>query len=59
MSFYSFDDFFEEDLILLTKKDKNYDNFRKSFNKRIDKYPQYIALCKTEKGVQRAIALAN
>ena len=59
MSFYSFDDFFEQDLILLTKKDKNYDNFRKSFNKRIDKYPQYIALCKTEKGVQRAIALAT
>jgi len=59
MSFYKFDDLLDDDLLLLTKNDSNYNQYRKSFNKRIEKYPKYIAICKTEQAVKKAILMAN
>jgi hypothetical protein len=59
MSFYKLDNLLEDDFLLLTKNDSNYNQYRKSFNKRIEKYPKYIAICKTEKAVQKAILMAN
>lgn len=59
MSFYSFDDFLDDDLILLTKDDEKYDQYRRSFNKRIEKFPKIIAVCKSENAIKKAIALAN
>lgn len=59
MSFYSFDDFLDDDLILLTKDDEKYDQYRRSFNKRIEKFPKVIAVCKSENAIKKAIALAN
>ncbi|MGV0969579.1 FAD-dependent oxidoreductase [Empedobacter sp. ULE_I136] len=59
MSFYSFDDFLDDDLIILTKDDEKYNQYRKSFNKRIEKFPKIIAVCKSETGIKKAIALAN
>ncbi len=59
MSFYSFDDFLDDDLILLTKDDEKYNQYRKSFNKRIDKFPKIIAVCKSDNAVKKAIVLAN
>ncbi|MBO6211885.1 FAD-binding oxidoreductase [Algoriella sp.] len=55
MSFYSFDDFIDDDFLLLTKDDEKYENYRNSFNKRINKLPKYIAVCKTDFAVKKAI----
>ncbi len=59
MSFYSFDDFLDDDFLLLTKDDDKYELYRKSFNKRINKFPKYIAVCKTNDAVKKAILFAN
>ena len=47
------------DVILLTRSDKDYAAFNKSFNARVKKMPKYIALCKTEKGVNLAVNYAR
>lgn len=39
--------------------DAQYDILRKGFNKRIDKYPAVIALCKNVKGVSEAVLYAR
>lgn len=44
---------------LIDKNNKLYDTLRKGFNKRIDKYPQVIALCSTAAEVEAAIKYAN
>lgn len=59
MSFYKIEDLLEDDFVLLTKDKANYDQYRRSFNKRIDKFPNYIAVCKTEKAIQKAILFAR
>ena len=59
MSFYSFEDFLDDELILLTKDDEKYELYRKSFNKRINKFPKYIAVCKSNEAVKKAILFAN
>ena len=43
------------------KSDAPYDLLRKGFNKRIEKFPQIIALCSTKEGVAQAVkyAVAN
>ena len=40
------------------KSEQQYENLRKGFNKRIDKFPQVIALCKNTAGVAEAILYA-
>ncbi len=59
MNFYSIDSFNDPDFILLSKKDKRYDEFRRGFNKRLDQYPQFIAICQNEIGVQKAVKFAK
>ena len=59
MSFYSFDEFLDDELILLTKDDEKYELYRKSFNKRINKFPNYIAVCKSNEAVKKAVLFAN
>lgn len=49
----------EYDIILLKRTDENYDRYNKTFNGRFAKLPLYIAVCKTNLGVQHAIALAK
>ncbi len=41
------------------KGDAVYEDLRKGFNKRIDKYPQVVALCKNTAGVAEAIKYAS
>ncbi|MEP7254255.1 MAG: FAD-binding oxidoreductase [Ferruginibacter sp.] len=41
------------------KSEQQYENLRKGFNKRIDKFPQVIALCKNTAGVAEAVLYAN
>ncbi|HTN18443.1 MAG TPA: FAD-binding oxidoreductase [Chitinophagaceae bacterium] len=48
----------EEDVLLLSRNDAAYAAFNTAFNKRIQHLPKYIAVCKTEKGVQFAIQKA-
>jgi len=48
----------DEDIILLTRNDAAYEQFNTAFNKRIRKFPKYIAVCKNEKGVSYAIQKA-
>ncbi|RQO32352.1 FAD-binding oxidoreductase [Taibaiella sp. KBW10] len=47
------------DVILLTRSDAAYASFNTAFNARVKKMPKYIALCKTPKGVQMAVAFAK
>jgi FAD/FMN-containing dehydrogenase len=44
---------------LVDKQDKRYEDLRRGFNKRIDKYPLCIALCSTTDGVAGAVRYAN
>jgi len=46
------------DLVLMTRNDQKFEQYNSGFNKRIKKAPQYIAVCKTEKGVQYAVRKA-
>lgn len=47
-----------DDLLLLERQDERYAAFNQGFNKRIQKLPKYIAVCRTEKGVQYALGRA-
>lgn len=47
-----------EDMILLKRDDATFEEMNIGFNARIKKMPKYIAVCRTTKGVQLAIALA-
>lgn len=49
----------EADLVLLTRNDTAYAGFNEAFNKRIHHLPKYIAVCKTEKGIQFAVKKAK
>jgi hypothetical protein len=46
-------------VIYLTKTDAEYETLRKGFNKRINRYPQVIAVVMNQLGVQEAIAYAQ
>jgi FAD/FMN-containing dehydrogenase len=48
-----------EDVIFISPQDPLYGKFSTPFNKRIKTRPSLIAVCKSEKGVQQAIAEAN
>lgn len=49
------------DVTYYKKTDASYDVLRKGFNKRIDKFPQFIAVCTSTEGVAQAVkyAVAN
>src|SRR5690606_11219110 len=47
-------EFTDNDVIFLNRNDEKYNQLRKGFNKRFDKFPKIIALCLTEIGVQAA-----
>jgi hypothetical protein len=47
------------DVLFLRKGTEAYEQLRKGFNKRIDKYPEIIAKCFTEKGVIEAVKKAK
>ena len=49
----------DADVLLLTRNDSAYMAFNEAFNKRIHHLPKYIAVCRTEKGVQYAIQKAK
>ena len=49
----------DADVLLLTRNDASYVSFNEAFNKRIKHLPKYIAVCKTEKGVQFAVQKAK
>jgi FAD/FMN-containing dehydrogenase len=46
-------------LVLVGKADPRYEQLRHGFNKRIDKYPQAIALCQSTQDVVQALAQAR
>ena len=48
----------DEDVIILTRNENAYAQYNEAFNKRITHLPKYIAVCKTDKGVQYAIQKA-
>lgn len=47
------------DVVILERDDEAYAKFNQGFNKRLHFLPKYIAICKTEKGVQFAITKAK
>lgn len=49
----------DEDVVILSRDDKAYEQFNMAFNKRIRKFPKYIAICKSEAGVRFAIRKAD
>ncbi len=49
----------DADVILLSRNDERYAAFNSAFNKRIKHMPRFIAVCKTEKGVQYAVQKAK
>ena len=49
----------DENVIYYQKGDKEYDVLRKGFNKRIEKHPAIIALCKNTEGIVEAIKYAK
>jgi FAD/FMN-containing dehydrogenase len=51
--------FTDADVVFYKKEDAPYENLRIGFNKRVQKYPLVIALCKTEAGVVAAVQYAN
>lgn len=52
-------DFSEKDVIFLTKNDEKYNELRKGFNKRFDRFPKIVALCFTTIGVQASVQKAR
>jgi FAD binding domain-containing protein/berberine-like enzyme len=48
-----------ENVTYYKKEDKEYEVLRKGFNKRIEKYPAVIALCKNENGISEALKYAK
>lgn len=55
----SFEKPVSEDVLFYKKDDNEYESLRKGFNKRIEKYPAIIALCKNTKGVAEAVQYAR
>lgn len=49
----------DADVLILSRNDTAYAAFNEAFNKRIKHLPKYIAVCKTEKGVQYAVQKAK
>jgi FAD/FMN-containing dehydrogenase len=49
----------DNDVLILLRDNAKYEQFRLGYNKRINKFPKIIAVCKTEKGVQYAVNLAK
>jgi len=49
----------DADVLLLTRNDASYEKFNQAFNKRLHFLPKYIAVCKTEQGIQYAIQKAK
>ena len=49
----------DNDVLILLRDHDKYEQFRKGYNKRIQKFPKVIAVCKTEKGVQYAVNYAK
>ena len=49
----------DANVIYYKKGDAAYEELRKGFNKRINKFPSIIAFCKNEQGVAEAIKLAT
>jgi hypothetical protein len=49
----------DDDVVLLTRSEEAYAEFNRAFNKRIHYLPKYIAVCKTERGVQFTIRKAR
>lgn len=49
----------DNDVIILLRDNNKYEQFRQGYNKRINKFPKVIAVCKTEKGVQFAVNYAK
>jgi FAD/FMN-containing dehydrogenase len=49
----------DDDVLILYRDNAKYEQFRLGYNKRINKFPKVIAVCKTEKGVQYAVSLAT
>jgi hypothetical protein len=45
--------------VFIKKGEEQYDTLRKGFNKRIERFPAVIAVCKNTKGVAEAIAYAR
>ncbi len=48
-----------DNVVYYEKNSSEYENLRKGFNKRIDKFPRVIALCKNENGVAEALNYAK
>ena len=48
-----------DDVVYYGKNEVEYETLRKGFNRRINKYPKMIALCKTTRGVSAAILYAK
>jgi hypothetical protein len=55
---YSLLEISSNDVIYYEKNNVEYENLRKGFNKRINRYPKVIALCKNTKGVSEAVKYA-
>jgi FAD/FMN-containing dehydrogenase len=49
----------DADVLLLSRNDTAYESFNTAFNKRIKHLPKYIAVCRTDKGVQYAVKKAK
>ncbi len=56
---YSYLENSNENVVYYAKGDVSFETLRKGFNKRINKFPQYIALCQNTKGVTEAIIFAT
>lgn len=55
---YSLLDVSNNNVVFYTKADAAFESLRKGFNKRINKFPQYIALCQNTTGVAEAVNFA-
>ena len=56
---YTFLEVSNENVVFYSKLDASYETLRKGFNKRINNYPNTIALCKNTAGVAEAITFAK
>lgn len=52
-------DITDDDVIILKREDADFNQLNTSYNKRIHLIPKYIAVCKTNKGIQFAIQKAK
>ncbi|MFT3980680.1 MAG: FAD-binding oxidoreductase [Ferruginibacter sp.] len=49
----------EEDIILLTRNEAAYAQYNACYNKQVNQFPKYIAVCKTDKGIAFAVKKAK